>query len=200
MRPSPRKGPLFSAILKQLVSKDGSQRLSLSEFTESAGARGFGLLIGILALPSALPVPAVGYSVPFGFMILLLGLQMLSGRSRPWLPAWASALTIKRSTMEKILAFTDRAFHWLERFIHPRFSGFYRRMGLFLGGLVATLMGLLMLTPIPSTNTLPAIVVVFVALGLTEADGLLLLLAVVAGVVAILMYSLLIVGMLYVLF
>ena len=87
---SSSKEPVLSTILKELLNRDTSSGLRLGTIMEAAGKRSFGLLLGLLALPSALPLPAIGFSVPFGLMIIVLGLQMLSpaemGLQRPWLP------------------------------------------------------------------------------------------------------------------
>ena len=46
-----------------------SSDIKLIDILELAGERVFGFLFVILALPSALPVPAPGYSIPFGILV-----------------------------------------------------------------------------------------------------------------------------------
>lgn len=60
--------------------------VTLQELLKLSGDRTFGFLLVMLSFPSALPVPAPGYSTPFGLLILLLAVQMLWGRHEPWLP------------------------------------------------------------------------------------------------------------------
>lgn len=55
-------------------------------------------------------------------------------------------------------------------------------------GLVVVLLGLLLL-PVPGTNTLPALVLLALSIGLNESDGLLTLLAVLAAVIATMLYA-----------
>lgn len=62
---------------------------------------------------------------------------------------------------------------------------------MFLGGFVI-LMGCLMILPIPLTNTLPAIVVFVIGVGLCEEDGLLLIAATALAFIATLLYVLVI--------
>ena len=66
--------------LSQLLATDDTRGLSISEITSAVAEKGFGLVLIILSLPSALPVPAPGYSTPFGIVIALMALQMISGR------------------------------------------------------------------------------------------------------------------------
>ena len=57
----------LSIELEQYFSqKKLSDDIRLVDLLELAGKRVFGFLFVILSLPSALPVPAPGYSIPFG--------------------------------------------------------------------------------------------------------------------------------------
>ena len=58
----------------------------ISEVARAVGEKGFGMLLVVLSLPSALPVPAPGYSTPFGLVMALIALQMVCGRRTVWLP------------------------------------------------------------------------------------------------------------------
>ncbi|PAX52484.1 exopolysaccharide biosynthesis protein, partial [Brunnivagina elsteri] len=61
-------------------------KVTLSDLLALAGERTFGFLFVLLSFPSALPIPAPGYSVPFGMAMLLLAGQLLVGRDEPWFP------------------------------------------------------------------------------------------------------------------
>ena len=50
--------------LQRLLKADDERDLSIGEITRAVGEKGFGLLLIVLSLPSALPVPAPGYSTP----------------------------------------------------------------------------------------------------------------------------------------
>jgi len=80
----------------QLVTLTTAQVGNYGEVFERIGDRGFGVLLIILSLPSALPVPAPGYSTPFGILIAVLALQMIAGRTTPWLPERAARTKLHR--------------------------------------------------------------------------------------------------------
>jgi len=79
----------LSAILDRMATHSEKGDLSLDELFRQIGDKSYGILLVVLALPSALPVPAAGYSTPFGLLLAILGFQMLFGRKSLWLPAWA---------------------------------------------------------------------------------------------------------------
>ncbi len=183
-----------------------TERLSLSEnlrslldtpddhlpvrvIADRVGDKGFGLLLAILALPSALPVPAPGYSTPFGILLVLLGVQMAAGRSRPWLPERALRRKVSKQTAGKIFGAASRFLHWTERLIRPRMRWINRTGGRIFLGCVVILMAGLMILPIPMTNTFPAMDIFLVGVALSEDDGLAALVAFGAGLVAAAFYA-----------
>src|SRR5690554_3363202 len=86
----------LSDNLRHLLEHSPGREISIGSILESVQEKGFGIILMILSLPSALPVPAPGYSTPFGIVLLIIGLQMLQGRQQPLLPARARALTMSR--------------------------------------------------------------------------------------------------------
>lgn len=77
--------PLGDA-LEELLKSDEARGPSIGEIVDTVGEKGFGLTLMVLSLPSALPVPAPGYSTPFGIVIGLIALQMMLGRQTLWVP------------------------------------------------------------------------------------------------------------------
>ncbi|MEC8209414.1 MAG: exopolysaccharide biosynthesis protein, partial [Verrucomicrobiota bacterium] len=72
--------------LQELLKANNEHGISIREITRAVGEKGFGLLLIVLSLPSALPVPAPGYSTPFGLVTALIAFQMIIGRTTIWLP------------------------------------------------------------------------------------------------------------------
>lgn len=167
----------------------GEGPLRVGELVDTMGDRGFGLLLVILSLPSALPVPAPGYSTPFGLVLSVLAIQMLMARSKPSLPGRARRLEIQRPLANRLLGAGLRFLGWTERLIRPRMEWIGSRAGrVFFGGVVL-MMAILMIFPIPLTNTFPAMVIFLTGVAFCERDGLTALFAFAVGVFAILLYA-----------
>jgi len=182
---SPRQS--LSRNLQELLELPGD-RLSVRVITEKVGDKGFGLLLAILSLPSALPVPAPGYSTPFGILLVLLGAQLVAGRNTPWLPDKALKKEISRDFARKIFSAGTKLLHLSEKFIRPRMRWINSVAGRAFLGIIVIFMGSLMILPIPMTNTFPAMVIFLIGVSLSEDDGLAALVAFAAGLLAAAFY------------
>ena len=182
---------MLAEELKKLLARGRSpDGVTLGEVFERIGDRGFGLLILVLSLPSALPVPAPGYSTPFGMLLAILALQMMAGRRTPWLPRRAAGIKLRGHFVESMLTFLGKFFGKAEFLIKPRLRWVNSHGGLFSLGALVLIMAGLMILPIPLTNTAPAFVIFLIGVGLSEEDGAFCLLAAVLGVLAVAVYSL----------
>lgn len=167
----------------------GDAPLSIRLIGERVGDRGFGLLLVVLSLPSALPVPAAGYSVPFGILLALLAWQMIRGLRRPVFPQRFEKAQLSPAMAQRLLRGSRWFFQRIEWCIRPRLAFMTQRGGRVLMGALVAAMAVLMMIPIPLTNTAPAFVIFLIGVGLTEEDGLFALGACVAGVLAVCFYA-----------
>jgi len=182
---SPRR--TLSHNLKELLELPGDQ-LSVRTIAEQVGDKGFGLLLAILSLPSALPVPAPGYSTPFGILLVLLGAQLVAGRSTPWLPAKALKKEVTKEFARKVFGAGTKMLRLTEKLIRPRMQWINSVGGRAFLGVVVLFMGSLMILPIPMTNTFPAMVIFLIGVSLSEDDGLAALAAFAIGLFAAAFY------------
>ncbi|NEP18992.1 MAG: exopolysaccharide biosynthesis protein [Leptolyngbya sp. SIO4C1] len=146
--------------------------VTLDEILALAGERTFGFLFVLLALPSALPVPAPGYSVPFGIVMLLLALQLIRGAEQPWLPQKWREKGFERT---KVKGVVKAGIPWLRRIeaiSRPRLTAVCTSVpGRTVIGIAIALMSISMMVPIPGTNTLPAMGIFVTGFGLLDDDG-----------------------------
>ncbi|MEN9229869.1 MAG: exopolysaccharide biosynthesis protein [Thermostichus sp. DG02_5_bins_236] len=150
------------------------ERIRIEQILKLTGERSFGLFLVVLSLPSALPVPAPGYSTPFGFFILLLAVQLAAGRTTPWLPPQVLNKSIQLKQFQKLVQVAIPWLQRIEKISRPRWTSLCTtRLGQGVLGTLISLMGISMIIPIPGTNTLPAIGVFITAFGLMEEDGIL---------------------------
>ncbi|MGB3691180.1 MAG: exopolysaccharide biosynthesis protein [Spirulinaceae cyanobacterium] len=150
------------------------KKLSLNGILQKFPEHGYGFLLAILALPSALPIPAPGYATPFGLALAALGWQMVIARERPWLPNFIGKRRIHIAQDGKFLKLALKFINFFEKFVKPRLPLLHKHTRLY--GLLILLCGLCMCLPIPLTNTLPSLGIFLLALGFLETDGLFLLL------------------------
>jgi hypothetical protein len=170
------------------VVKKADKHLKFGSFIEAAGDRSFGIILILLSLPSALPLPAAGISTPLGIAIFMVAMQMIFGRESLWLPKKIMKHEVSKKTAGKMV----RGLTWIlkqaEHIVRPRFIWIHTRPGhIFIGVLVAAL-SVVMQMPIPMTNTFPAMVIFLLAISLTEDDGVVAVIASVIAVVVIVAY------------
>lgn len=163
---------LSTELQRFFLEEERPPQVTLSDILTIAGERIFGFLFVVLSLPSALPVPAPGYSTPFGVLLFLLAMQLVCGRKRPWLPNKMLNFPMKLETVQGIL---KAGLPWLKRIeaiTRPRLTYICTTLPgrVFIGCAIA-LMATSMMIPIPGTNTLPAMGIFVTGFGLIEDDG-----------------------------
>jgi hypothetical protein len=179
----------LAETLENALASEHENGPSIGEITDAVGEKGFGLLLLVLSLPSALPVPAPGYSTPFGIVIALIALQMLLGRQTVWLPERLQKIRIKPSLAKKMIGVACSFLRKIEHLIKPRQQWIRSRAGQSCLAIIIVIMACLMMLPIPLTNTFPAMVIFMIGVGLSEEDGLLAIAAFAIGCVAVLLYG-----------
>lgn len=146
--------------------------VSLALLLDQAGERIFGFLLVVLSLPSALPIPAPGYSTPFGLALFLLAVQLIAGKTTPWLPNKIMHYKLPLAQAQGVI---KAGIPWLKRIeaiSRPRLLPICTSQpGRMILGTAIALMAISMMIPIPGTNTLPAMGIFVVGFGLLDDDG-----------------------------
>ena len=200
--PAPAAAAPEEQSLEETV-REVSRRLppegvTLADILELIGADSLLLLCIFLTLIFLVPVSIPGVSTVFGAAILLIGISRLFNR-KLWLPKRVMRRVI---STEKLQAAFARAMKWLRRL--ERISRPHRMRWLTVGGPVVVFNNLslilgavLLMAPfglIPFSNTLPALAILLLALGLMQRDGVCILLGHLANVGTILYFAFLIGG------
>jgi hypothetical protein len=177
---SPRLQPeekRFSTVLFEIARTIDHQGLTLRELLERFGERGLLVLCIVLTIPFLLPASIPGSSIPFGIVIALSGIGILTDRS-PWLPARLMNRPVDAKHLILVLEKAGRLFARLEGLMHPRLLVLTHggTIGRF-NGVLLVLSGILLMAPLPLpfSNTLPAYAVLFLSAGSLERDGYLIL-------------------------
>ncbi len=167
----------LSEDLAELRARLDGQSLTVDELEKALKGRGFAMLLLLLALPFCF-IPVPGLSTPFGLVVFLIGIRTAAGLKH-WLPASIQQRRISSAHLGILLNGGIRFARVLEKIVKPRMHFLQRWPGMMnLIGLGIASGGLLLLLPlpIPFSNTIPAWAVVFLAAGMMERDGLLVLL------------------------
>ncbi|MFC3125282.1 exopolysaccharide biosynthesis protein [Pseudoroseomonas globiformis] len=165
--PHGHDGAPITRIITEVAATFPGERISLGEMAEAFGERAFGLLILLLCLPSLLP----GMASVFGLPMLILGVQMGMGRTRPALPRFLARQTVKRTDLLRLASASTRGLSFVERFVRPRPGWFIQPAGERLVGWLTVLSAVMLILPGPGTNGPPAFGTIIMALGVVEQDS-----------------------------
>src|SRR3954470_4363119 len=181
---APRQDPeKVSDELERFLASEGEKTLgSLIElFEEKAFALIFILLMGV----PALPLPTGGATHFFEIVTALLALQLIVGRDEIWLPQRWRRIQLAGPSRQKFLRGLMKTIRRLERFSKPRFRFLFNHQVsntvfglLVVGGTV----GAFVAPPFTGLDTLPALGVVLLSLGVLLEDFILVAVAIAVGV------------------
>lgn len=178
----------LSSDLRDLLREANGRALTLGELETILQGRGFALFILLLSLPSLFPISIPGLSIPFGIVVMLLGIRVATGQ-KPSLPRLILRYEVKHATLEAMVNFGLKLCRYMEKVVRPRMHFLQRWPGMLnLIGVGIASGGLQLLLPlpplIPFSNFIPALSVVLLTAGLSERDGLMVLAGYVVNVAA----------------
>jgi hypothetical protein len=168
--------------LERWLSGDGEKTLgSLIELFEQ---KSFALLFVLLLGVPALPLPTGGATHVFEIIAVLLALQLIAGRDEIWLPERWRGRELAGKRQQRFLAGLMRMIRRLERISKPRFRFLFdhRLSNIVFGVLVvAGTAGAFLAPPFTGLDTLPALGVVLLSLGVLLEDFAIVVVAVAVG-------------------
>ena len=150
--------------------------------------KSFALVFIVLMAVPALPLPTGGVTHVFEAVAMLVALQLIAGRRAIWLPQRWRQIDLRSRAGERMTNTLVKRIRWLERFSRPRLPSLTR------GRASRTVFGALVLVlaltaflapPFSGLDTLPALGVVVLALGVLLADSLLMALGTVIGALGV---------------
>ena len=175
-----------SRELEGWLQSDGEKTLgSLVElFEEKSFAILFVLLLGV----PALPLPTGGATHVFEIIAVLLAVQLIAGRDHIWLPERWRRLELAGPRQQRFITGLMKMIRRLERFSRPRLRFLFdHRLSNVVFGLlvIAGCAGAFLAPPFTGLDTLPALGVVLLSLGVLLEDFLLVVLGVAVGIAGV---------------
>lgn len=184
--------------IELIIEKMPPTEVTLIEIMDIVGADSLLLLTIFLSLIFLVPVSIPGVSTVFGSAVLLIGITRLFAR-KLWLP---EKIATRKLSAEKLREGFKKALTWFHRL--EKVSKPHRLRGLTSKGLMTVLNNLsfilaavLLMMPfglIPFSNTLPAVALIFLAIGMMQQDGVSILLGNLSNVATIVYFGFLIAG------
>ncbi len=179
------------ALLDDFALGDPKDVLRLGDLLSGFGQSAFGLVLFIAVLPAFIPIPGVGGAIG-GPLVILIGAQLLLGLGKLWLPRFIANRGPHRSAMITFRTLLAPWLRRLEKLVRPRLHGVLdHKIALCFTGLLLVLLGVLLALPIPFTNYVFGVLLLLFALALLERDGALMLVAWVAGSIAVIVFGVL---------
>jgi hypothetical protein len=180
-RPQPDR---TSEVLRDLAEGEG-ERLTFREVLTRLRHRAFGFTLLIFALPCALPMPP-GIPTVCGIAIVIIAMNLIRARQRLWLPRAIADKSLSRADLRRVVDRVAPYLERLERISKPRLPIVTETVGKILIGIVIFLLGLVMILPIPFLGNMPpGFAASVIAIGMTERDGLIVLIGALVSVAAI---------------
>ncbi len=180
-RPRPER---TSEVLRELAEGEG-ERVTFRDILTRLRHRAFGFTLLIFALPCCLPMPP-GIPTVCGIALVIIAVNLMAARQRLWLPRAIADKSVARADLQRMVERMDRHLTRLEKICKPRFAIVTEPVGKALIGLVILALGIVMILPIPFVGNMPpGFAATLIAIGMTERDGLIVLIGALISVVAI---------------
>lgn len=169
----------LSVALKRTVAAIQGDNITLQQLLGLIGEQGLLVFCTILTIPFLFPVSIPGVSTVFGLVIIFIGISVTLNRTL-WLPERLLQHELSSAhlvpVLEKGIHVFGRLEQWMRVRLHQLTDGEWVNR---LNGLALTAGGVLLLFPlsfIPFSNTLPALSILLLALGMLQRDGIFIVL------------------------
>ena len=178
--------PTLSTEFERWLASDGEP--TLGSFIAFFGSKSFALVFVVLLGVPALPLPTGGVTHLFEIVAALVALELIAGRDEIWLPERWLKLKLAGPSQQRFIRGLLRMIRGLERFSRPRFRFLFshRLSNLVFGVLVvAGCVAAFFAPPFTGLDTLPALGVVLISLGVLLEDVVVVVVGLVAGVAGV---------------
>jgi hypothetical protein len=159
----------LSRVLVQL-GETSAERITFDNILFALSERSFGALMILFSALNLLPLPP-GSSTIFGIPLVLLSIQMLIGLENPWFPGLIRQKSMRIDTYRSFIAKLEPVLIRFEKLARPRYWLLPQIIVERVVGIVALLMSMIVILPIPLINQMPALSIILLSIGLGEQDG-----------------------------
>jgi hypothetical protein len=169
---------------------EGDTDKTLGSLVDVFGEKSFAVLFVLLLGVPALPLPTGGATHVFEIIAALLALQLIVGRDQIWLPQKWCKLELAGPKQQRFITGLMKLIRRLERLSRPRLRFLFQtRVSNSIYGLLALggTAGAFLAPPFTGLDTLPALGVVLLSLGVLLEDVIVVAVGLVVGVAGVLL-------------
>ncbi|MBL6614756.1 MAG: exopolysaccharide biosynthesis protein [Reyranella sp.] len=159
-----------------MLDRAKGPRVSVGWLISELGERSFGLTLLVMAIIALLP----GASTIVGLLIGWPAIQLILGHDKAALPRAMARREIEVERLARVIDVVVPRLAWVERLIRPRWPALFSTTRRLVGTGIL-LVGLTLISPVPFSHIVPALVIMLLALAYLEEDGFALLLALFAA-------------------
>jgi len=176
------------ALSDQLEQRLREPDITIGALRDLLDERSFAVVLMLLMIPSALPIPTAGVTQVLEIFAALIAVQMIAGRGELWLPQRLARRKLGATFTGKAAPRMLRFIRWFERHSRQRLSRLLeKRISVAVLGVVLLVFvaGALVAPPFSGLDTLPSLGVVVLCLGLALSDGLVVGGGIVVGIIGL---------------
>lgn len=177
----PRAPIPASVVLQRVHDEVPADHFTLGWLMGSLQRRSFGIIMLLLALVAVAP----GISIAAGMLLMIPAFQMIAGKPAPAFPRRLANRSLPTRHLAALVQRCLPGLRYLETVIHPRCHTPLWATKRIVGVVVALLSVTLVVSPIPFSNVVPALIVALISIAYLEEDGVLLSIALLAAVIAL---------------
>lgn len=184
---------MLSHLLTSIIDDIQGETITLRELLERCGREGMLMVCAIACLPFLIPVSIPGVSTVFGAGIVLLACALFLNRL-PWLP---QRIQDKALDAQKLKPVLHKGAAWvakIDRWLQPRWPALTTGPMQRFNSAVLVFGGLLLMAPlglIPFSNTVPAVGILLLTVGMMQRDGLFVLLGYLGHILTVVYFGVL---------
>jgi hypothetical protein len=150
-----------------------NRKKTVGDLVDTFGPRSFAILFTVMMALPALPLPTGAVSHVLEILTMLAALELIIGRTDVWIPKRFQNRELKSVSNPKFGNGLLKRIRWFEKFSRPRMAGLLenRTTGVVFGVVVAALtLTAFLAPPFSGLDTLPALGVVVLSLGVLLGD------------------------------
>lgn len=175
-------------LLNRTLEQHRGELISFGEILDTLKDKGLALLLAVIALPVAIPIPSPLNTI-FGVPLCILTAQLVYRLEHPWLPKWLRNKTIKTETFRSFIVKSTPLFNRLAKFLKPRMPGVLTNASERVMGVLCLLCAISIVLPILFGNSIPSAAIFTMSLAIMYKDGLVAIFGMIMAVIGLIISS-----------